>query len=123
MPGIQSSTKLMDNQQDRYTQRVADQLKYARQKAGLSSRELASRVGSSHSTILAYEGGKKVPSTTRFMTLLHACGFSVDFLLSPRIRGDKTNPRGKELEEVLNLAAQFPAKHASAPEKATIGKS
>jgi transcriptional regulator with XRE-family HTH domain len=101
----------MDDQQQRYLKRVAEILKYARDKSGLSSRKLAARVGSSHSTILAYEGGKKTPSVTTFMRLLHACGFSVDFQLSPRIRGDEANPRGRELEEVLNLAAQFPVRH------------
>ncbi|MFT4631160.1 MAG: transcriptional regulator with XRE-family HTH domain [Candidatus Pseudothioglobus sp.] len=102
---------MMDEQQQRYLRRVAELLKYARGKSGLSSRKLAARVGSSHSTILAYEGGKKTPSVTTFMRLLHACGFSVDFQLAPRMRGDDENPRGRELEDVLNLAAQFPARH------------
>jgi transcriptional regulator with XRE-family HTH domain len=109
--GTLSGTRMKDNQHLRYTEKVSNLLKYARKKSGLSSRALAKLAGTSHSTILAYEGGKKTPSTTTFLRFLHACNFSVDFLLSPRIRGEEDNPRGKELEEVLNLAEQFPAKH------------
>ena len=91
-------------------------LKYVRHKAGLSARELARRVGSSHSTILAYEGAKKVPLMTTFMRLIHACGFSVDFEVSPRMRGEQNNPKGQELEQVLALAAEFPARHTQGPD-------
>ena len=102
----------MSESKHRYTVKIAEILKSSRKQAELSSRELATRVGSSHSTILAYENGRKVPSTTTFLRLIHACGFSVDFLLSPRIRGDESNPRGDELEAVLNLAAEFPTRHS-----------
>ena len=102
---------MKDNQAQRYAQKVTAILKYARKQATLSSRGLAAKVGISHSTVLAYESGKKVPSTTTFLRLIHACDFSVDFLLSPRIRGESDNPRGRELEEVLNLAAAFPVQH------------
>ncbi len=101
---------------ERYTQKVALMLKYVRRKAGLSARELARRVGSSHSTILAYESGKKVPVTTTLMRLVHACGYSLDFNLEPRIRGDDAYSRGSELEDVLELAAVFPAEHGDKPD-------
>jgi transcriptional regulator with XRE-family HTH domain len=103
-------------QSERYTQRVAELLKYVRGKAGLSARELARRVGSSHSTILAYEAGKKVPVTTTMMRLVHACGYSIDFSLSPRLRGDEDHPKGAELQAVLELAAEFPARHSDKPD-------
>jgi transcriptional regulator with XRE-family HTH domain len=103
-------------QVNRYTHKVAELLKYARKKSGLSARELARRVGSSHSTILAYEAGKKVPVTTTLMRLIHACGFSLDFELAPRIRGDADYPRGSELADVLELASAFPAKHGDKPD-------
>ncbi len=109
-------TDIQQEQVDRYTRKVAELLKYARRKSGLSARELARRVGSSHSTILAYESGKKVPVTTTLMRLIHACGFSLDFELAPRIRGDNEYPRGAELEEVLGLAAMFPARHGKQPD-------
>lgn len=100
----------------RYTQKVAELLKYTREKSGLSARELARRVGSSHSTILAYEAGKKVPVTTTLMRLIHACGYSLDFQLSPRIRGDAKYPRGTELQEVLELADAFPHNPGKTPD-------
>ncbi|MBT3869661.1 MAG: helix-turn-helix transcriptional regulator [Gammaproteobacteria bacterium] len=104
------------HQSERYTQRVAALLKYVRRKAGLSARELARTVGSSHSTILAYESGKKMPITTTLMRLVHACGYSMDFSLSPRLRGDADNPKGAELQAVLDLAAEFPARHSDTPD-------
>lgn len=110
----------MDNQTERYTLRIANLLKYARRKAGLSSRELAKRVGSSHSTILAYEAGKKVPVTTTLMRLIHACGFSIDFQLSPRLRGDEAFPKGVELEQVLELAGEFPSNPSLLPDTPAV---
>lgn len=108
-------------QSERYAQRVADLLKYVRRKAGLSARELARSVGSSHSTILAYESGKKVPVTTTLMRLVHACGYSIDFSLSPRLRGDEDNPKGAELQAVLDLASEFPARHSDKPDSKLPG--
>jgi len=113
----------MDEQKKRYSKRVAHLLKDARSRAGLSSRELAKRVGSSHSTILAYEAGRKVPVTTTLMRLVHACGFSLDFHLSPRMRGEESYPKGIELEEVLNLAGEFPSRFSAKPDSADISKS
>jgi transcriptional regulator with XRE-family HTH domain len=110
----------MDEQTARYSKRIANLLKYVRRKAGLSSRELAKRVGSSHSTILAYEGGKKVPVTTTLMRLVHACGFSMDFQLSPRMRGEESYPKGLELKEVLDLAGEFPTRFTDKPDNASI---
>ena len=110
-------------QSARYTKKVAELLKYVRGKAGLSARELARSVGSSHSTILAYEAGKKVPVTTTLMRLVHACGYSVDFALSPRLRGDNDNPKGAELQAVIDLAAEFPARHSDTPDSKAPGAS
>lgn len=104
------------SQLDRYTQKVADLLSYARAQTGLSARELARRVGTSHSTILAYESGKKVPVTTTLLRIVHCCGFSLDFQLEPRIRGDLDYPRGNELQDVLELASMFPARHSDKPD-------
>ncbi|MDA0272178.1 MAG: helix-turn-helix transcriptional regulator [Proteobacteria bacterium] len=112
----------MDEQKKRYSKRIAHLLRGARSRAGLSSRELAKRVGSSHSTILAYEAGRKVPVTTTLMGLLHACGFSIDFSLSPRMRGEESYPKGIELEEALNLAGEFPAKFSAKPDSADISR-
>ncbi|MCW8193459.1 helix-turn-helix transcriptional regulator [Proteobacteria bacterium 005FR1] len=85
----------------------------ARARAGLSLRQLASRAGTSHATVLAYEKGSKVPSVATFLRLLDACDQAVDIELSPRIRRAEGLNRGEELEQALILAGQFPARHSS----------
>lgn len=88
----------------------ASTLASARQQAGLSLRELARRAGTSHPTLLAYETGRKSPSIAVFLRILNACGYAVDIELSPRVRWQDGIPRGEELEAVLALAAEFPAR-------------
>ncbi len=100
----------MDNQtQDK--SKYAATLHRARVDAGLSLRALASRAGTSHSTLKLYESGKKIPSIVNFMKIIDCCNYAVDFTLTPRIRGDDNYPRGEELIDVLELAEQFPAEH------------
>ena len=83
-------------------------LRRARKRAGLSLRDLAGRAGTSHSTLSAYENGTKVPSVDTLERILRAAGFALDLELVPR------TDRGRELERVLELAGQFPARHAPA---------
>jgi len=98
------------NEPDHFSQIAAGLIQIARQRAGLSLREVASRAGTSHPTLHAYEAGRKTPSVATFLRVLDACGFAVDFELSPRIRWQDGIYRGDELEQVLELAGQFPAK-------------
>lgn len=93
-----------------YMQRMACTLRSARTTAGLSLRQLAARAGTSHSTLLAYEKGRKAPAVTTFFRILEACGQAVDVQLSPRVRERDGLPRGEELREVLELADAFPVK-------------
>jgi len=102
----------MDSIMARYTARIAATLRTARQEADSSLREVATRAGTSHATLLAYEQGRKAPSVATFLRLLDACGFVVDFRRSRRIRRRDGIDRGQELEAVLELAAQFPARHS-----------
>ncbi len=87
-------------------------LRAARQAAGLSLRELATRAGTSHSTLVAYESGAKVPSVNTFLRVLHACEFAVDLLLNRRVRWRNGLARGDELAQVLELAEHFPNRYA-----------
>jgi transcriptional regulator with XRE-family HTH domain len=80
----------------------------ARRRAGLSLRELATRAGTSHSTLAAYESGRKAPSLTTLERILRAAGFALDLELVAR-----PVDRGRELEAVLDLAGHFPARHAA----------
>lgn len=100
----------METPDRKYVQRAARTLRQARARAGLSLRAVAQLAGTSHATIIAYERGAKVPSVETFQRILEACGFAVDFVIAPRIRYRDGLHRGDELEQVLELAAQFPAR-------------
>jgi hypothetical protein len=58
--------------------------------------------------LLAYERGRKVPTTTTFFRVLEASGNVVDLDIQPRIRIRDGIPRGEELMAVPELAEQFP---------------
>lgn len=98
------------NADAQHAQAAAGLLTESRNRAGLSLREVARRAGTSHATLIAYERGTKTPSVVVFLRVLDACGFAVDFDLSPRIRWQDGIRRGEELAAVLGLAEQFPAR-------------
>lgn len=85
----------------------------ARRRSGLSLRELANRAGTSHSAIAAYEHGRTSPTMATLERILTAAGFAIDVTLSPRRGRDEIDraARGRELVDVLELAAMFPATH------------
>jgi transcriptional regulator with XRE-family HTH domain len=105
-----------------YKSAVADTLRAARARAGLSLRELALRADTSHSALVAYEQGRKSPTVATFLRIIDACGFATDFELSRRIRERDGLARGRELEDVLKLAAQFPARHAASMRYPKFGR-
>ena len=88
-------------------------LRTARQRSGLTLRQLAGAAGTSHSTLSAYESGSKTPSTATLDRIVHAAGFALDASLRPRIRAAGGLTRGDELEAVLELAEAFPARHGA----------
>jgi transcriptional regulator with XRE-family HTH domain len=112
----------MTEDDDIHVAHVGRTLRLARRRAGLSLRELASRAHTSHSTLAAYEQGRKAPSVPTFLRILQACGFATDFELSPRIRERDGVDRGRELVDVLELAAQFPARHAKSMRYPKFGR-
>jgi transcriptional regulator with XRE-family HTH domain len=83
----------------------------ARTGAGLSLRQLARRAATSHSALAAYEAGRVQPSVDTLERLLRAAGYELDATLVTRA-GEPRLPRGEELAQALELAAQFPARHA-----------
>ncbi len=89
---------------------AATTIRTARRRSGLTLRGLAARAGTSHSTIAAYESGSKVPNTATFERIVRAAGFAMDTTLHRRVEADGL-ARGDELIAVLELAAQFPARH------------
>jgi transcriptional regulator with XRE-family HTH domain len=86
---------------------AAATLRDARRRAGLTLRQLAERADTSHSTLSAYESGRKVPTVATLERILRAAGFALDLALTPR-----PADRGRELEAALELAGHFPTRHA-----------
>lgn len=102
---------------------AAEVLRTARRRSGLTLRALAERAGTSHSTIAAYESGAKQPSVATLERLVRATGFALSVDLDRRVRVDaRGRPRGEELEEVLALAAEFPARHGPSPSFPRFGR-
>ena len=91
-------------------------LRRARRRAGLTLRALAGRAGTSHSTLAAYESGRKTPTVETLDRILRAAGYELGFELTPSVGGPDRAARGRELVDVLELAAQFPGRHAAALE-------
>ncbi len=77
------------------------------------SAALAARAETSHSTLSAYESGRKVPTVETLDRIVRAAGFELGVELVPAVGGADRAARGRELAEVLDLAAQFPARHAA----------
>jgi transcriptional regulator with XRE-family HTH domain len=92
---------------------AATTLRRVRRRSGLSLRTLAARAETSHSTLAAYERGRKVPTVETFDRIVRAAGFEVGVELTPTVGGTDREARGRELAEVLDLAEQFPARHAA----------
>lgn len=85
-------------------------LRQARSRGSLTLRQLAARADTSHSTLAAYESGRKAPSVDTLERILNAAGFELEARLTPRPGDDDHPARGRELVEVLELAEEFPAR-------------
>jgi transcriptional regulator with XRE-family HTH domain len=87
-------------------------IRSARRQSRLSLRALAARAGTSHATLSAYEKGRVDPTTTVLSRIIAAAGQSIEATLlgAPADLDDLS--RGEELLAVLELAEQFPARHA-----------
>jgi len=98
-------------------------IRTARSRSGLSLRGLASRAGTSHATLSAYENGRVDPTTAVLSRIVAAAGCSLEARLlggPPAIDGLS---RGDELLAVLELAEHFPARHAPRLEFPPFGRS
>jgi transcriptional regulator with XRE-family HTH domain len=92
---------------------AATTLRRARRRSGLSLRALAARAETSHSTLAAYETGRKIPTVETLDRIVRAAGFELGVELTPNMGGVDREARGRELAEVLDLAEHFPARHAA----------
>lgn len=86
---------------------VAAILRRARQDAGMTLRALAAAAATSHSTLAAYEQGRKVPRTDTLERICAAAGFALDVELVAR-PGRRDPGRAQELLDVLALADAYP---------------
>jgi transcriptional regulator with XRE-family HTH domain len=102
---------------------AAQTLRVARARSGLSLRALARRAGTSHATISAYEAGRVTPAVDTLDRIVRAAGFTIVPGLEARVEPSDPAARGRELVEVLELAAQFPARHAPTLELPIFGAS
>lgn len=91
---------------------LAEVIVEARMRSGLSRRELARRSGTSQATIAAYEQGRVSPSIRVLQRIVLAAGFVVDVELKS---ADEVE-RGRILEQLLDLAEQYPWKERGALE-------
>jgi transcriptional regulator with XRE-family HTH domain len=93
-------------------------LRDARSRAGLSQTALAGLTDTSQATISAYESGRKAPSVETLSRILAAAGsrLRVEPGRRPvRLPSARDHARaGRELVEVLGLAAALPSSHAPA---------
>jgi transcriptional regulator with XRE-family HTH domain len=92
---------------------AATTLRRVRHRSGLSLRALAARADTSHSTLSAYESGHKVPTVGTLDRIVRAAGYELGVELTPAVGGADREARGRELAEVIELAEQFPARHAA----------
>jgi len=88
-------------------------IRTARTQAGLSLRGLADRAGTSHATLSAYEHGRVDPTAGVLGRILGAAGYAAEATLVRTPADLDGLARGDELVAVLELAEQFPARHAA----------
>ena len=88
-------------------------IRSARRQSKLSLRALAARAETSHATLSAYENGRVDPTTAVLSRVIAAAGCSLEATLLGSPSDFDVMPRGEELIAVLELAEQFPARHAS----------
>jgi len=84
----------------------------ARRRSGLSRRELARRSGTSQATIAAYEQGRVSPSIRVLQRIVLVAGFVADV----ELKSADELERGRILEQLLDLAEQYPWKERGALE-------
>lgn len=92
---------------------AASTLRQARVNARLSLRALAERAHTSHATLAAYEAGRTTPRVDTLDRILRAAGYASAITTSgrPDATDADRDAKGRELLQVLELAAQFPARH------------
>ncbi|GIU86579.1 MAG: hypothetical protein KatS3mg009_1094 [Acidimicrobiia bacterium] len=87
-------------------------LRTARERAGISKRELARRARTSPAAIVAYESGRRDPSFGTLDRLLRALGLRAELVAVPVSTPDRPTA-ARRLAEVLDLADRLPKRRAA----------
>jgi transcriptional regulator with XRE-family HTH domain len=86
-------------------------LRIARERAGLSKRELARRARTSAAALVTYEHGTRDPTVGTFLRIVHAAGADADVRVARR--GPDPAVAAVRLEQVLELADALPRRRAA----------
>jgi hypothetical protein len=91
---------------------AATMIRTARERAGLSKRELARRAATSPAAVVAYERGDRDPSVRTLQRILAATGHRGDVVVRRARRPDREQAAAR-LRQVLDLADHLPRRRAS----------
>ena len=87
-------------------------IREARERAGLSKRELARRARTSPAAIVLYEQGARDPTVDTLDRILAAAGARADVRLTKKT-GPDPEQSGRRLVQVLDLADALPRRRAA----------
>ena len=87
---------------------AATAIRRARQRAGLSKRELARRARTSPAAIVAYKAGTREPAYDTFRRIIEAAGFDAVVSLVPAGRRPDRETAAHRLVQVVELAQAIP---------------
>ena len=90
----------------------------ARLSRGWSLRRLAHEAGTSHATLSAYSHRRVDPAVATIDRVVGTAGLAIEPTLVRRIA---LPDRGRELADVLELAAAFPARHEATLQAPVFG--
>jgi len=91
---------------------AANLMRVARERAGLSKRELARRARTSAAALVTYEQGTRDPTVGTLLRIVQAAGADADVRVVTR-RGPDPAVAGRRLEQVLELAEALPVRRAA----------
>lgn len=86
----------------------------ARERSGLSKRELARRAGTSPAAIVKYESGQMSPTVDTLNRILHVAGWRVEIDLLPQVVAPADLVRrGEMMSELLAIVDMVETRQAS----------
>ena len=91
---------------------AATLIRSARERAGLSKRELARRARTSAAALVTYEHGTRDPTVGTLLRIVQATGADADVRIIA-LRGPDPAVAGRRLEQVLELADALPHRRAA----------